>query len=482
MTAAPVTQYSLVSTKRLLPAICLAVASVVLSGCSAIPAKSNNKWSEFSNKVDAHGALPVMHHEFDLLPFVEMLEGVENSATCIQRKSNGEFEPISYQCATKKFYDRTRPLPEPSQRLERNRIQEHILAISEDRCNAYKRYLRYDQSMSNFWLGFGSTLAGGFGALSNSLSAAKTFSAFGGVLSGINAEYNQAFYGNLFYSVITKAIDEQRRDAYRQIQTYGQSRSLSDYPLEAAIKDAILYDGTCSAVSAMEYAEKAVQLVNDPGMDGMMRYLLKANQSRYILQNNVKDINELKMAGVTSTFENSRFGSQIVNEDKTSPLSIIQMELSIANQKTAKDIVEAASQPYEKGDKGKMENWKKMALPKVNDQLTRLIQDFKAQIEQCLDPAATLYNDYVRAETQFQRASKNEITEAQIKRDQAQKKVEQVSIEIYGISQHFQTLIDDLAKSTSESASTESSPTWNYAGLSENSKFAKKSPCEIFKQ
>ncbi len=171
MTESHTASYSFESISGVLPIICLAFASIVLSGCSAIPAKSNNNWSEFSNKVDAHGALPVMHHEFDMLPFVEMLEGVENSssATCIQKKPNGEFEPISYQCATKKFYDRTRILPESSQRLERNRIQERILAISEDRCNAYKRYLRYDQSMSNFWLGFGSTLAGGFGALSNSL-------------------------------------------------------------------------------------------------------------------------------------------------------------------------------------------------------------------------------------------------------------------------------------------------------------------------
>lgn len=435
--------------------IYLTVAVIAITGCSAIPSSSNKQWSEFTGKVDAHGALPVMHHEFNILPFVEMLEDSDNgNSTCFQKKPNGEVDPISYQCATKKFYARTRQLSEPYQRMERNRIQERILAVSEDRCNAYKRYLRYDQSMSDFWLGFGSTLAGGLGALSGTLPAAKTFAAFGGVLSGIKAEYNQDFYGNLFYSVITKAIDEQRKDAYRQIQTYGQSKSLTQYPVEAAIKDAILYDGTCSAVSAMEFAENAVQLVNDPGMDGMMRFLLKANQSRYILQNGIKDISELKQAGITTTFENSRYGNQIGSkDDEHNPQSNIQMQLNIANQQTAENIVEAVAQMYAGNNTTKRSKWQNMSdedkkglSRKIATQLTEIISAFKENILLCAKPATELYSEYLTNEAALQHESGIKITEAQIKRDQASNKVEKINIEINGIGQHFQALIDSLTK------------------------------------
>lgn len=468
------------------PTVCLAVLSVVLSGCSAFPAKSNNKWSEFSGKVDAHGSLPVMHHEFNILPFVEMLEDAEGKATCIQKNQNNEFTTGSYQCATKKFYARTRLLPAFYQRLERNRIQERILAVSEDRCNAYKRYLRYDQSMSNFWLGFGSTVAGGLGALSGTLTAAKSFAAFGGVLSGISAEYNQDFYGNLFYSVITKAIDEQRRDAYRQIQTYGQGKSLSEYPVEAAIKDAIVYDGTCSAVSAMEYAEKAVQLVNDPGMDGMMRYLIKANQSRYILQNEVKDISDLKKAGITSTFENSRFGSQIGNKDKDEFHSqpTIQLELYKATHQTTKNILAAVGQQYAGDNTNKLAEWQKKDLTelarKIEEQRVQIFKAFETNLSQCSQSATDLYSNFMAAETQLQQADNDKITECTIKRDQAQNKVQQINMEISGLAQHFQALIDSLTKSALDSVSSNNNMTWNYTKLPKEIKFSDKS-CEKFK-
>ena len=414
-----------------------------------------------------------------------MLEDAEGGlATCTQKNQNGEFEPYSYQCATRKFYARTRLLPESYQRMERNRIQERILAISEDRCNAYKRYLRYDQSMSNFWLGFGSTLAGGLGALSSTLTAAKTFAAFGGVLSGISAEYNQDFYGNLFYSVITKAIDEQRRDAYRQIQTYGQNRSLTQYPVEAAIKDAILYDGTCSAVSAMEYAEKAVQLVNDPGMDGMMRYLVKANQSRFILQNGVKDISELKKAGITTTFENSRYGSQIGDKDdeEHNPQSIIQMQLNIANQQTTESIVEAIGQQYAGGDNNKLETWKnlnkKSLTSNIDTQLIAIITGFRESLLSCSIPATQLFSDYLATETALQQANDSKITGAQIKRDQAFNKLEQINVEINGIGQHFQTLIGSLTKAGVQSVSANPPILpWDYKSLATDSKFATPATC-----
>ena len=253
---------------------------------------------------------------------------------------------------------------------------------------------------------------------------------------------------------------------------------------EAAIKDAILYDGTCSAVSAMEYAEKAVQLVNDPGMDGMMRYLVKANQSRFILQNGVKDISELKKAGITTTFENSRYGSQIGDKDdeEHNPQSIIQMQLNIANQQTTESIVEAIGQQYAGGDNNKLETWKnlnkKSLTSNIDTQLIAIITGFRESLLSCSIPATQLFSDYLATETALQQANDSKITGAQIKRDQAFNKLEQINVEINGIGQHFQTLIGSLTKAGVQSVSANPPIlSWDYKSLATDSKFATPATC-----
>ncbi len=418
-----------------------------------------------------------------------MLAGAKASDCDGERNTKREYpnhNGADYQCAIDRFYERTRLLPEATQRLERNRIQERILAVSEDRCNAYKRYLRYDQSMSNFWMGAGATLAGGLGALSPTLTAAKTYAATGGILSGFSAEYNQDFYGNLFYSVITKAIDEQRRDAYRQIQAYGQGKNLIDYPVEAAIKDAILYDGTCSAVSAMEYAEKAVQLVNDPGMDSMMRYFVKANQSRYILQNGIKDISELKNAGITTTFENSRFGSQIGSKDKPDPLANINSQLEAAGQQTAQKIVENIGQRYAANDEDKKKAWanrndKEKLTGQITAQLGKILEEHSKSMLLCAAPAETLNHAYLKAQAQLSQTqdTKNlERAEAQVKREQALNGLEQVNIEVTTIARRFNDLLEELTDTvldqvfSSKGDKNDFVLDWGYDKLADNKKFS----------
>lgn len=395
-----------------------------------------------------------MHDEFNELPFIEMLAGKERLKTKCPEEDGIKYSAPRYQCAIDQFYERTSTLGDQDKRLERNRIQEHVLAISDDRCNAYKRFLRYDQSMSRFWLGVGSTLAGGLGALASTLTAAKTFAATGGVLSGISAEYNQDFYGNLFYSVVSKAIDEQRRDAYRQIQTYGQSKNLTDYPVEAALKDAIAYDGMCSAVSAMQYAEKAVQLVNDPGMDGMMRFLVKANQTRVILQNSVTNADELKKFGV-STIEDARFGSRLNSQTQTNPQATIQTQLEIANQLTVDEILIAFDRKYAKEaslNEANQKNWKESKQRQklantIRERIKDIVDAFNETIYECSVPASKLHDQYLVSENALlTRGSDSYEPELQITRDQLRNKLEQLNSEVLGISSHLRSLLGDLSK------------------------------------
>ena len=326
--------------RNLLPVLSATVC-IAVAGCSSFTVQDEHGKSEFSGRVDAHGSLPAIHRTFDSLSFVKMLAGGkasecdgESGSIRVYPNHNG----ADYQCAIDRFYERTTALNDAAQRLERNRIQEHILAVSEERCNAYKKYLRYDQGSTNFWMGSTATLAAALGAIAPGLAAAKTYSATAGVLTGINAEYNQAYFGNLFYTVIAKGIDERRRDAYREIQTYGQVKGLANYTMEAALKDAIVYDGMCSAVSAMEYAEKSIQLVNDPGIDSLNRILVKANQMHDIIEKKTTDLGQLQKSNdgklATST-ENIRFGTLLAFDDSNDPQHFIQTQVQHAALKVA---------------------------------------------------------------------------------------------------------------------------------------------------
>lgn len=152
------------------------------------------------------------------------------------------------------------------QRQIRNAVQERILIASEQRCNAFKANLQRDFSRKNFWLGSGTTVAGTAGALVNGLTAARYWAGISAALSGVRAEYNQDYWGNLAAHVITEGIDQHRKRTYGDIQEKRKSLGYAEYPVEAAIKDALIYHGLCSVPIGLQEAGNAVKYANDPGL------------------------------------------------------------------------------------------------------------------------------------------------------------------------------------------------------------------------
>lgn len=56
-------------------------------------------------------------------------------------------QPRATNAGVNEFYSRVAGQSEAGKRMERNRVQERILPVAEDRCNAYKQYLCYDQKV-----------------------------------------------------------------------------------------------------------------------------------------------------------------------------------------------------------------------------------------------------------------------------------------------------------------------------------------------
>lgn len=166
----------------------------------------------------------------------------------------------------------------------RNRVQDRIVLSSDQRCGIYRRMLLSIQSDANFWLGTGATIAGVLGPLFGERGA-KNLAVLAGGLSGTRAEVSQSYFYNLAVPVITKGIDERRKSILERMRL-AHTADIHQYTVQAAVKDAVYYDGQCSVISGLEEAAEAIRLVSDPGIESANRILLKTKLTKEIVSAN----------------------------------------------------------------------------------------------------------------------------------------------------------------------------------------------------
>ncbi len=160
---------------------------------------------------------------------------------------------------------------------QRDHIQERILQVSNQYCNVFKIYLQRARSGTNFALGSLSTITGIAGGVVTGLDGSRILAGISGALSGVKAEFNQAYFLNLAMPVITKGIELRRKQVYDDAVLHGQRLSYSQYDVESAIKDAITYHGACSIQSAFETAEESIETVENPGLEAAHRTIIQVN-------------------------------------------------------------------------------------------------------------------------------------------------------------------------------------------------------------
>lgn len=245
-----------------LASVCVLVG---LTGCSAVPYQTFR----------AFGAKELVAVTFEDVDVAALLSGGELS----------DKQPGQTDKAFREFEKTNMGTP-----ARRNAIQERILAASEQRCGSYKIFLKQYEGESNFLMGAITTALAGAGALVSPVTAARALSGSAGVMSGVNAEFNDKLFAKLTIQVLTKAIDARRKSIYEQILKNRGSKkdtggtdgngdtttdkdgkgtkagSLEEYPVEAAIKDALTYHAACSLIVGLEEAGAAIERKGEVGL------------------------------------------------------------------------------------------------------------------------------------------------------------------------------------------------------------------------
>ncbi|MDG6774667.1 hypothetical protein QCB45_10015 [Thiomicrorhabdus sp. ZW0627] len=146
-------------------------------------------------------------------------------------------------------------------RYLRNELQDRLIAASNQRCGAYIRMLSTAKAQSKMGWGAFATLLSGAASVTTPAAASQLLSAGSTVANGVLSLYNESYFNNLTVNVISAGITKQREGLLLQINDQ-RKLDLSEYPVNRAISDALLYHSKCNIVSGLEAASIATKLAS----------------------------------------------------------------------------------------------------------------------------------------------------------------------------------------------------------------------------
>lgn len=143
-------------------------------------------------------------------------------------------------------------------KYKRNDLQDRLLAASNQRCGAYLRMLTSSKSQTQMgWSGLSLFLSSA-ASVTSPASAVKILSAGSAVSTGFLSLYNEAYFNNMTINIISTGIAKQREGLLSQI-TAQRREPLSEYPVNRAIADALVYHSACSIIAGLDAAAAATQ-------------------------------------------------------------------------------------------------------------------------------------------------------------------------------------------------------------------------------
>jgi hypothetical protein len=141
-------------------------------------------------------------------------------------------------------------LTETAYQRRRNDAQHTLMLVSDQRCALWMTYLLRAGAINRGSFNVLGTLTGGLAPLFSG-GAAKVLGATAGIMAGTGSAIDAAMLHNLTEGVVVPKVLEVRktlRDAIGQ----KQGQSSTQYPVAAAIEDAILYHNSCSITSVLD--------------------------------------------------------------------------------------------------------------------------------------------------------------------------------------------------------------------------------------
>lgn len=309
------------------------VLAPLFVGCGSFRAGFNEvlskEGSEQYQSVDRHSSYPVIRREnFEQVNLLEMIDPEHKSSGLKDWDRDAEGK-----MAYGRLYDlalawfRTNGQPDEEKRLVRDGVQDKILAVSTSRCNVFKTFLRRQQTDVNFTLGSLTTLAGVLGAVVPGAAASRNLAGTAGLFSGIQAEYNQAYFSNLAAHVIVQAIELRQNRLKHELMDGRKDKSIKEYSMEAAINDAIVIDGNCSALAGLIEAQDSIKEVETPGLRMAARAMTSA---RALQELNAKPVSELQANGSLDkllAIAGGNVPSLLVTSGKPAPGAALGIEL-----------------------------------------------------------------------------------------------------------------------------------------------------------
>jgi len=177
----------------------------------------------------------------------------------------------------------------------RNRVQERILAASNQRCGEYKKFLKQFDSGTNFFLGSLTTAVAGAGAIFSATSTVRALSGAAAIISGVRSEFNQVYFSSQAIQVLSAGFDSKRKELYENMLK-NRPNNMTKYPVEAAVKDAVEYHENCSLLAGLERAALSIERIDNPGLKGAQNALIQAKKLQYIMETPPEEISMINLS------------------------------------------------------------------------------------------------------------------------------------------------------------------------------------------
>lgn len=407
------------------PLLLLLPAALLLSACGNLPDRLLRP-----DPFDGGGTVAgsEISPTYDSLPRVDLVRllrvnACDSDASCpYEQKMQTEEEKVYYYLRV----IRERPAQTGGdRRATRNSIQDTILASADRACVVYERTLTLMGSNSDVLFGGGSTLLGGLSAVFTNVTTARILGGSAGILSGLGAEVNSAFFHQQSIHVIKAGLNLARLDVSQQIWE-NRSKDVADYTLEAAIRDSVRYAGACSISAALDKVKDQIKEAGSPGIGTVQRIQNQINamtlNSRIAEELN-KDSPDI---GVIKGFITTRdlIGGDVLAKLRNSELSLMQEKREYEREKSALTTLKATQ---ETELKTLFDTTDLSTLPSLADQQAALAT------ETAKDPAdaaaVTALQKQVDALTAYQ-ATQNSLAELTAKIDTADSEIKAIQDQI----------------------------------------------------
>gem|GEM_PF-5548738 len=134
---------------------------------------------------------------------------------------------------------------EPERLRNRNRIQDRLIAASNQRCGFYTKSLKQMDVSANLGFGTATTILGSAGAIVTGVDAARTLAGMAAISSGLNSVWNENLLSNVATYVLVPGIEKARETILKEIDKK-RIDDVTKNTVEAAIADALRYHNACS--------------------------------------------------------------------------------------------------------------------------------------------------------------------------------------------------------------------------------------------